>query len=117
MNEIFRMIFSVVAAAVVFLALFLLLHWHLAVCILICIGVYFGLFMILKPSIKIFTEYKRSSKTSQKLYTKYKKLPRPIIVDKNNQLLDGYSIVLFARDFKIKQIPVIKLENVELINQ
>lgn len=30
---------------------------------------------ILKPSIKIFTEYKRSSKTSQKLYTKYKKLP------------------------------------------
>ena len=53
MNEIFRMIFSVVAAAVVFLALFLLLHWHLAVCILICIGVYFGLFMILKPSIKI----------------------------------------------------------------
>ena len=53
MNEIFRMIFSVVAAAVVFLALFLLLHWHLAVCILICIGVYFGLFMTLKPSIKI----------------------------------------------------------------
>ena len=53
MNEIFRMIFSVVAAAVVFLALFLLLHWHLAACMLICIGVYFGLFMILKPSIKI----------------------------------------------------------------
>ena len=50
-------------------------------------------------------------------YQKYKKLPRPIIVDKNNQLLDGYNIVLFARDFKIKQIPVIKLENVELINQ
>lgn len=50
-------------------------------------------------------------------YQKYQKLPRPIIVDKNNQLLDGYNIVLFARDFKIKQIYVIKLENVELINQ
>ena len=53
MNETFRMLFSAIAAAFVFLVLFLLLHWHLAVCILICIGVYFGLFMILKPSIKI----------------------------------------------------------------
>ena len=53
MNEIFRMIFSVVAAAVVFLALFLLLHWHLVVCVILCSGVYVGLYMLLKPNIKI----------------------------------------------------------------
>ena len=53
MNEIFRMIFSVVAAAVVFLALFLLLHWRLAVCVILCSGVYVGLYMLLKPNIKI----------------------------------------------------------------
>ena len=53
MNEIFRMIFSVVAAAVEFLALFLLLHWHLAVCVILCSGVYVGLYMLLKPNIKI----------------------------------------------------------------
>lgn len=49
-------------------------------------------------------------------YEKYHKLPRPIIVDKNNHLLDGYNIIVFAKDFKIQTIPVIKLENVELVN-
>lgn len=49
-------------------------------------------------------------------YEKYQKLPRPIIVDKNKHLLDGYNIIVFARDFKIQTIPVIKLENVELVN-
>lgn len=49
-------------------------------------------------------------------YTKYKKLPRPAIVDMNNYLLDGFNIVLFAEDFDIREIPVIKLENVEVLN-
>jgi len=47
-------------------------------------------------------------------YSKHNKLPRPIVVDKNNKLLDGYNIILFSKDFEIPKIPVIKLENVEL---
>lgn len=45
----------------------------------------------------------------------YHKLPRPIVLDRNNVLLDGYNIIIFSRDFKIKTIPAIKLENVELL--
>ena len=48
-------------------------------------------------------------------YEKYQKLPRPIIVDINNRLLDGYNILLFAKDMKVQTIPVIKLENVEVV--
>lgn len=42
-----------------------------------------------------------------------KKIPRPVIVDKNNYLLDGFNIIFFANEFGIKEIPVIRLENVE----
>lgn len=48
-------------------------------------------------------------------YNQYKKLPRPIVVDKENQLLDGYNIIIFAKDLNIQYIPVIKLENVVVI--
>jgi len=48
-------------------------------------------------------------------YNKYKQLPRPIVVDKENKLLDGYNIILFSNDFNIQYIPVIKLENVIVI--
>lgn len=40
------------------------------------------------------------------------KLPRPVVLDKNNVLLDGYNIIIFARDFNISTIPCIRLENV-----
>ena len=30
---------------------------------------------------------------------------------------DGYNIIVFANDFNIKKIPVIKLENVELVDE
>ena len=45
-------------------------------------------------------------------YHQHKKLPRPIVVDKENHLLDGYNILAFAKDFEIQYIPVVKLENV-----
>lgn len=45
-------------------------------------------------------------------YNQYKKFPRPIIVDKEFKLLDGYNIILFAKDFNIKEVPTIVLENV-----
>ena len=45
-------------------------------------------------------------------YQRYKKIPRPVIVDRNNYILDGYNIIIFANDFRIKKIPVVKLNNV-----
>ena len=48
-------------------------------------------------------------------YKLYNKLPRPIIVDMENQLLDGYNILMFAHEFNIQYVPVIKLENVIVI--
>lgn len=50
-------------------------------------------------------------------YNNYHKLPKPVVVDKNNMLLDGYNIILFARDFEIQRIPIIKLENVERVER
>lgn len=46
----------------------------------------------------------------------YHHLPKPIVLDKNNVLIDGYNIIIFARDFKLTTIPCIKLENVELLH-
>lgn len=48
-------------------------------------------------------------------YNENKKLPRPIIVDENYSLLDGFNILLFANDFKINTVPIIKLENVLIV--
>lgn len=50
-------------------------------------------------------------------YQKYRHFLRPIIVDKDNYLLDGYNIVLFAIENKIKKVPVIRLDNVVLCDQ
>lgn len=49
-----------------------------------------------------------------KFYRENHKLPRPIIIDNNNFLLEGYNILLFAHEMNISEIPVIKLENVEV---
>lgn len=49
-------------------------------------------------------------------YSQYKHLPRPIIIDKDNNLLDGYNAYMFAKEFGIQQIPAIRLENVILIS-
>ena len=37
-------------------------------------------------------------------YNQYKKVPRPIIVDRENQLLDGYNIILFAKLFNSSKV-------------
>lgn len=49
-----------------------------------------------------------------RFYQKYHKMPRPVVVDKNLKLLDGYNLILFAKENNIKKIPVIILENVIL---
>ena len=64
--------------------------------------------------IKYFFHGKKFCRITE-FYGKYKHLPRPIIVDKENNLLDGYNAFMFAKEFGIQQIPVIRLENVILI--
>ena len=46
---------------------------------------------------------------------KYGHLPRPIIVSENFVLLDGFTILACAREQGIHNIPVVILENVEVI--
>ena len=45
-------------------------------------------------------------------YKKYHYLPKPLIISSNNILLDGYLVLMFAKNKKIKKIPTIVLENV-----
>lgn len=49
-------------------------------------------------------------------YEKYNNFPIPVVVDKNNKLLDGYNTYLYAIDNSIEYIPAIQLENVILVN-
>lgn len=51
----------------------------------------------------------------EKFYSEYGYFPKPIIVDKNGFLLDGFYTVMFAKDHQIPKVPAIQLENVEVI--
>lgn len=45
-------------------------------------------------------------------YEEYHNLPKPVVVDKNGFLLDGYITLMFAKEQGIKKVPTIILENV-----
>ena len=60
-------------------------------------------------------EHGKSYKKIEKFYKKNQHLYRPIIVDKNFKLMDGFNVVLFAKNNNISIIPTIILENVDLI--
>ena len=51
----------------------------------------------------------------EKFYREYKHLPYPIVVDKNNFLLDGFLVLMFAKNNNISSVPAIELENVEVV--
>ena len=53
-------------------------------------------------------------KDSKKFYNIYEMLRRPIVVDRKNNILDEFILYLFARDKKLEQVPIIKLENVQI---
>lgn len=58
-------------------------------------------------------EYRGHKRSKIKSYYKeYGTIPKPIIVDKNNFLLDGYIALMFAKEQGLKKIPVIRLDNV-----
>lgn len=48
-------------------------------------------------------------------YSRCKQFPKPIIVDSQGFVLDGFTQVLYAKNNQIKEIPAIVLENVEVI--
>ena len=50
-----------------------------------------------------------------KFYKEHRRLPYPIIVDRNNYLLDGFLVLMFAKNNNITDIPAIELENVEYV--
>jgi len=50
-------------------------------------------------------------------HSRYGTFPRPIVVDSEFRLLDGYNIVFFARENNIENIPVIWLENVHYLTK
>lgn len=54
-------------------------------------------------------------KKVQDFYLRYEYFQKPIVVDKNGFLLDGFYTVMYAKDHYIKTIPAIQLENVEVI--
>lgn len=51
----------------------------------------------------------------EKFYETYNRLKKPIIVDKNLKLLGGFISLMYCKEHGINTIPVIVLENVEII--
>ena len=67
-------------------------------------------------SVTLGQEYmgKRYSKI-QAFYKETGNIPYPIIVDKNNYLLDGFLVLMFAKNNGISKLPTIVLNNVEMV--
>ena len=57
----------------------------------------------------------RKYKKTKEYYSRCKQFPKPIIVDSRRFVLDGFTQVLYAKNNKIKEIPAIVLENLEVI--
>lgn len=48
-------------------------------------------------------------------YKKYKHFQKPLILDRKNFLLDGFTALMYAKNHNIRSVPVIVLENVEVV--
>lgn len=58
---------------------------------------------------------KKKYKSYEEYYLTYGIIKTPIIIDKNGILLDGFLRLMLAKNYNIKSVPVIILENVEII--
>lgn len=58
---------------------------------------------------------KKKYKSYEEYYLTYGIIKAPIIIDKNGILLDGFLRLMLAKNYNIKSVPVIILENVEII--
>ena len=50
-----------------------------------------------------------------KYYETYHHFQKPVIIDRNGFVLDGFLAVMYAKNTGIKKLPVIQLDNVEII--
>lgn len=57
----------------------------------------------------------RKYRKTKEYYSRCKQFPKPIIVDSQRFVLDGFTQVLYAKNNKITEIPTIVLENVAVI--
>lgn len=69
---------------------------------------------IIHAEILLTKEYKHGKKYNftQNFYAKYGYLPRPVVKSANDQVVDGFSVLLFAMEHHIELIPSMLLENV-----
>ena len=44
-------------------------------------------------------------------------IPHPIVVDQELKLIDGFHWLIIARQYNLETVPVIRLENVKIINK
>lgn len=58
---------------------------------------------------------KKKYKSYEEYYLTYGIIKAPIIIDKNGILLDGFLRLMVAKNYNIKSVPVIILENVEVV--
>lgn len=57
----------------------------------------------------------KNYKNAKNFYEKYGHIQKPVIVDRKGFLLDGFITLMYAKNSKIKRLPVIVLENVEVV--
>ena len=57
----------------------------------------------------------RKYKKTKEYYSRCRQFPKPIIIDSQKFVLDGFTQVLYAKNNKITEIPTIILENVAVI--
>ena len=66
--------------------------------------------------IRLTDDYKKKRYRSlEKYYKEYGIIKKPIIIDKNSFLLDGFLTLMVAKNYNAKSVPVIQLDNVETI--
>ena len=68
-------------------------------------------------SINFREDWRKSNKYQKikKMYRMYNHLTYPVIIDRNNVLVDGFYTLMFAEKNGVNNIPIIKLDNVERI--
>ena len=67
-------------------------------------------------NVSLSEDYKGTKyKKTQEYYEKYGHFQKAIILDRKNFLLDGFTILMYSKNHNIKKVPVIILENVDVI--
>ena len=59
----------------------------------------------------------REDKKVERFFKEFHKFPYPVLVDRKGCVLDGISVLLFAKKNEIKKIPAIVMDNVEIVQR